>query len=386
MGVPEDDARTMAVAPVDVELPDAAAARVRAVHEADMRAAVRTTGLVAGPMILVCLLLWIGYDHLVEGHLADAHLRVRLLAFGPTLVCWLLLFTRRFGVRHAEGLVVTMCTVPQVAVAWMVAGVDHAFEGYLLGYSLVIFGCSVLLVARLRVTVTMVVGSWLVLMAALAAHGEGLTGERAATAVFYLGTASAVAVVGRVYRLQVERRELCARLALEAEQARTLALVAQLDRLSREDSLTGVANRRAWDEALDRATAVARRAGPGYAVLLLDLDDFKDTNDQYGHQRGDEVLAAVAAALVGRVRAMDLVARVGGDEFAVLCPGTGLLAAHQLADDLIDLVAGVPGARSVSVGAAVHRVGDDADAVMARADRALYDAKDHRRREVVAIA
>ncbi len=374
----------MAVSPVVAEVPETAAARARAVHEDEMRAAVRTTGLVAGPMILACLLLWIGYDHLVEAHLVGTHLGVRLLAFGPTLICWGLLLGRRFGTRHAEGLVVAMCAVPQVAVAWMVAGVDHAFEGYLLGYSLIIFGCSVLLVARLRVTVALVAGSWLILLLALGAHGVGVTTERLATSVFYLGTASSVAIVGRVYRLQVERRELCARLALEAEQARTLALVEQLDRLSREDSLTGLANRRAWDEALERAAAIARRAGPGYAILLLDLDDFKDINDRHGHQRGDEVLAAVGAALVGRVRSADLVARVGGDEFAVLCPGTGLLAAHHLAEDLAEVVARVPGARSASVGAAVHRVGDDVDSVMARADRALYEAKDRRRRRELA--
>ena len=112
------------------------------------------------------------------------------------------------------------------------------------------------------------------------------------TVVFYLGTASVLAAVGRLYRMRLERDELAARMALEAAQERTLVLVGELDRLSREDSLTGVANRRAWDEALKRSCAEAERTGRPLSVLLLDIDRFKEINDEHGHRRGDEVLQA----------------------------------------------------------------------------------------------
>ena len=175
--------------------------------------------------------------------------------------------------------------------------------------------------------------------------------------------------------MRLERNEVAARLALEAEQERTLVLVGELDRLSREDSLTGVANRRAWDEALARSCAEAERTGRSLSVLLLDIDRFKDINDEHGHRRGDEVLQEVAGCLAGRIRSADLLARVGGDEFAVLCPNTGPEEARHLADHLVELVAAMPGALTVSVGSAVRWPGAEPDAVMGLADRRLYEAK-----------
>jgi diguanylate cyclase (GGDEF)-like protein len=118
-------------------------------------------------------------------------------------------------------------------------------------------------------------------------------------------------------------------------------------------------------------------------VLLLDIDRFKHINDQYGHRRGDEVLQEVAGCLVRRMRSSDLLARVGGDEFAVLCSNTGPESARHLAGDLTLLVAAMPGDLSVSVGAAVHWPGADPDALMGLADRRLYDIK--RARPVEAV-
>jgi len=154
-----------------------------------------------------------------------------------------------------------------------------------------------------------------------------------------------------------------------------VVLVGELDRLSREDSLTRVANRRAWDEALHRSCAEADRSGAELAVLLLDIDRFKHINDEYGHRRGDEVLQEVAGTLARRARGSDLLARVGGDEFAVLCPNTGPEQARHLAGELTLLVASMPGDLSVSVGSAVHWPGADPDSLMGLADRRLYETK-----------
>ena len=354
------------------------ASEVRAAHAAEMRAATRTTGLAAGVMILVAVPLWGIYDRMVVPDLADQFFTLRVGILLPVLLGWLLLLKRPFGDRHAEPLVVFICLMPQLVVAWLLPQVDYAFEGYLLGFSLVIYGCAFLLVGRIWITVALLASSWAALMVSFGLQSERANDVEVATIAFYLGTASILAAIGRFYRVRLERDELAARLALEAEQERTLVLVGELDRLSREDSLTGVANRRAWDEALTRSGAEAERTGRPLSVLLLDIDRFKDINDEHGHRRGDEVLQEVAGCLAGRIRVADLLAHVGGDEFAVLCPDSDQEEARRLAGELVDLVAAMPGAPTVSVGWAVRWPGAVPDAVMGLADRRLYEAKHER--------
>ena len=121
---------------------------------------------------------------------------------------------------------------------------------------------------------------------------------------------------------------------LEHEQERSQELLQQLERLSREDPLTGLANRRCWDETLAKEFERSVRHGTDLAILLCDLDRLKAVNDRYGHPTGDRVLQAAAEVLNARVRAGDLAARLGGDEFGVLCPDTGEEAATALAEDL----------------------------------------------------
>jgi diguanylate cyclase (GGDEF)-like protein len=104
--------------------------------------------------------------------------------------------------------------------------------------------------------------------------------------------------------------------------------------LAERDSLTGVSNRRAFDAALERA---ARTREP-YALVLIDLDDFKRVNDEHGHRAGDDVLRSVAAAAAGVARKGDCVARVGGDEFALLAPGAGASGVLRLLRDLRDAI------------------------------------------------
>ncbi len=114
---------------------------------------------------------------------------------------------------------------------------------------------------------------------------------------------------------------------LRAGDAEAAALAALAD-LAQRDPLTGLANRRAFEEALRREVARARRSGAPLAVAALDVDHFKRVNDAHGHAAGDAVLAAVAARAAAALRAGDLLARVGGEEFAALLPGAGLAAAR----------------------------------------------------------
>ena len=160
------------------------------------------------------------------------------------------------------------------------------------------------------------------------------------------------------------------------------------------DPLTGVANRRSLIAALDRDVARAQRMREPMALMMVDIDHFKDVNDQYGHPAGDRVLCSVVNVLRQRVRAQDLVGRYGGEEFMVLLPDTGLVGAGQLAHELCKAVEesrcpadGVPGpgiAVTVSIGVFGGRLesGDSWDMLIAAADRALYQAKNNGRNRV----
>ena len=160
------------------------------------------------------------------------------------------------------------------------------------------------------------------------------------------------------------------------------------------DPLTGVANRRSLIAALDRDVARAQRMREPMALMMVDIDHFKDVNDRYGHPAGDRVLCSVVNVLRQRVRAQDLVGRYGGEEFMVLLPDTGLVGAEQLARALCKAVEesrcpadGVPGpgiAVTVSIGVFGGRLesGDSWDMLIAAADRALYQAKNNGRNRV----
>ena len=164
------------------------------------------------------------------------------------------------------------------------------------------------------------------------------------------------------------------------------AMQAELARLSSTDALTGLANRRHFEHAFDTAWRSARRTGGPLSLLLVDADHFKRFNDRYGHAVGDEVLKGLARCLSASVnRPGDLVARVGGEEFAVLLPDTGEDGAQRAAATLHEAVAtlGVPpaglcpGAVTVSIGlaAGTGAGGYAMDDLYRRADAALYDAK-----------
>ena len=159
----------------------------------------------------------------------------------------------------------------------------------------------------------------------------------------------------------------------------------KLSQLACIDPLTGVANRRQFDEALQREWDRARRHGEGLALLLIDIDHFKPLNDAFGHQMGDRYLCSVAGVLVGGVvRSSDVVARYGGDEFAVILPSTTLQGAHEvgiiLRASVERLALPMPEADTcltvcVGVGFVQGFAGHDPVNLIAVADAALYDAK-----------
>ncbi len=163
------------------------------------------------------------------------------------------------------------------------------------------------------------------------------------------------------------------------EQTRELE---RLRRISVTDEVTGILNRRGFNTSLDRALARVRRGGETGYLMLIDLDGFKGINDTYGHQAGDLVLASIATVLTRNTRMTDTVARIGGDEFAVILadadPKLGLLKAETIETALNRIEVPWNGAM-IPVGASVGVVGyapdDLPEELLRRADQRMYKAK-----------
>jgi diguanylate cyclase (GGDEF)-like protein len=159
-------------------------------------------------------------------------------------------------------------------------------------------------------------------------------------------------------------------------------LAVNLDAMARTDALTGLPNRRAWDEALDHELARADRSEAPVCAALLDLDHFKEFNDLNGHPAGDTHLRDAATLWRSRLRSADLIARYGGEEFAVLLTATD---AHQAHEVIETLRACVPSKETVSAGIAEWDGVESGAELLARADRALYEAKRKGRNRTIAI-
>jgi diguanylate cyclase (GGDEF)-like protein len=154
----------------------------------------------------------------------------------------------------------------------------------------------------------------------------------------------------------------------------------RLGELSRVDELTGLPNRRAWSAELPAAIERARRDQLDLSIAMLDLDHFKRFNDEYGHQAGDRLLKGATAAWSTRLRAVDRLARYGGEEFIVLLPG----AAGQLATGVLERLRGAtPAGQTFSAGVATWDGNETSETLIARADRALYQAKQAGRDRIV---
>ena len=195
--------------------------------------------------------------------------------------------------------------------------------------------------------------------------------EAATAATFLLGILLWIGTAVITYRLMREVRGQRLKAQREEDHAR---------RMARLDPLTGLSNRRAFDEAIGEQIAEAREMGRPLSVLLADLDRFKQINDEYGHVNGDSCLRQVARTIQGSVRATDACFRWGGDEFAVLLPTSDAERATELCERIRSAVnstcQGPDGAPlSVCCGHTVLEDGMDANAFVAAADLALLALK-----------
>jgi diguanylate cyclase (GGDEF)-like protein len=146
----------------------------------------------------------------------------------------------------------------------------------------------------------------------------------------------------------------------------------ELERMASTDPLTGLANRRAWDDALPRELARSTRFGTPVAIALLDLDDFKGHNDEHGHQGGDVLLKEAAALWLDELRDSDLLARYGGEEFALLLPDCGEADVRTVVEKVR---MATPNRVTCSAGVATWNGIESPEQLTKRADQALYEAK-----------
>lgn len=208
---------------------------------------------------------------------------------------------------------------------------------------------------------------WLALAIALPAFYGRVNGSQADDMVAQLGMLLALGVVARALIIMVRAQRSALGAALGDAESR-----------ARRDLLTGLGNRRAFDETLAGEIARAERSGSPLSLLIADINDFKSINDRAGHLAGDESLRRVAEALLQGARRADLCFRWGGDEFAVLLPGAGFGAAQDIRQRLCGLLDEGPDAAGplvLTCGTAEWQPGQGARALLAAADEALLRGK-----------
>lgn len=191
----------------------------------------------------------------------------------------------------------------------------------------------------------------------------------------------ALAELEALSRAQQDRQQ-----QLEATQTRLDQVILELAEQTMTDSLTGLKNRRAFDQIMAEESSRLERTHSSLALIMLDIDGFKRFNDEFGHVHGDEALQQVARALQSQARAYDRVARYGGEEFAIVLPDTGIADALRVAERIRQEVRDAHWTRrpvTISLGVAVASVAKDCHTLVDRADKALYQAKQAGRNRVV---
>ncbi len=207
-----------------------------------------------------------------------------------------------------------------------------------------------------------------------------------------LGLLAGIGAVAGLVRWRttwLRKRQAVLESQIAARTADLQAVNARLERLAMTDPLTGCANRRHFMERSAQSLVEAHQHGQPLSLAVLDLDEFKKINDTYGHPVGDAVLVMAGGLLMSHLRGADLVGRVGGEEFALLMPNTAAAGARRLAERLRAAMAqgeaaanGITVQATVSIGLAQLRSGEDLAGLYARADRALYQAKQNGRNRV----
>ncbi len=193
-------------------------------------------------------------------------------------------------------------------------------------------------------------------------------------------------------RIYAALRSRSTRTELRKRNTELESMLTRAEQIAATDSVTGLVNRRRFTDVLRREWATARRYGHALSCAMVDVDNFKQVNDQHGHGAGDEALRNVAKLILSSIREVDLCARYGGDEFAVLMPHTPLDKAKLVFDRIREKLQKArtgwgPGAAAVSISVGIASTEDadlkSPDALVEAADGALYEAKRQGRDRVI---
>ena len=197
-------------------------------------------------------------------------------------------------------------------------------------------------------------------------------------------------VLGETKEMATHMEELQSKVTSSTEEVNQLK--GELES-ARKDALTGVANRKCFDESLAAAALAAEENEQPLSLIIADLDHFKSFNDNFGHQIGDQVLKIVGHVLRQTVKGQDTAARYGGEEFALVLPNTSIGGAISVAENVRKIIASKKlmqkgtetdfGSITLSLGAATYVPGEDLAELISRADKALYEAKKQGRNRVV---
>ncbi len=244
-------------------------------------------------------------------------------------------------------------------------------------FVVLLFGAGLFAFAEVLVLTTFMVGGYLATIALLVARGEPISwsSEMAMVIPFFALTLFCGTVLERLRRDRLE----------------TKSMRSQLSYLALTDRLTGLPNRRYFDDFLERQAALCQRSGGTYAVGMFDIDHFKQINDRLGHEAGDRVLEGLAKIVRKHIRTTDLVARLGGDEFAVLMVDTNAAEAGKILERIRRAVThhaftagGLQrGQVTISTGVTEAEGKEEPSGVLRRADAELYVAKRNGRNRVV---
>ena len=261
----------------------------------------------------------------------------------------------RTGDTRRPGLVVVVATTVGAVMVSSLLGVDGLFWMYAM-----ILANFFLVGRRLAVSLTSVA------VVGLVVHGVAF--DNVAQSISFLLSALVVSLFAFTFAARTETQRM------------------RLESLATRDPLTGTDNRRAMEQELLLAVESATRSGAAYAVVMLDLDFFKRINDEHGHEAGDRVLVAFADLVRRNTRKLDRLFRFGGEEFVLLLPGADPGALQRVTEQLRKRIAtelvGPAGPVTCSLGASALLPGEDWPAWLARADAALYRAKQGGRNRV----